>query len=159
MKIRSYAMVLLLLVVLAPIVLSMLSRIPSEVGLVEGRLRECSSKPNCVCSARADRDSFVEPLAVHGNPDAAFRSLQEFLKQQSQVTIEKVEVDYIHSVFKTPLLRFCDDVEFHLDREAGVIQIRSAARIGYSDLGQNRDRVEWIREHWEAQHRTNSAPQ
>jgi len=40
---------------------------------------------------------------------------------------------------------FVDDVEFLLDEKAGVIHVRSASRLGRSDFGVNRDRVETIR--------------
>ena len=53
---------------------------------------------------------------------------------------------YIRAVATTRILRFKDDVEFLLDRETGTIQVRSASRIGYSDLGKNRKRMDAIRE-------------
>jgi Protein of unknown function (DUF1499) len=40
---------------------------------------------------------------------------------------------------------FVDDVEFWLDRTANVVHVRSASRLGKSDLGVNRKRVEQIR--------------
>jgi uncharacterized protein (DUF1499 family) len=40
---------------------------------------------------------------------------------------------------------FVDDVEFFLDEGANVIHVRSASRLGQSDLGVNRKRVETIR--------------
>ena len=45
-----------------------------------------------------------------------------------------------------PTTLFVDDSEFLLDRERLVIQVRSASRLGYSDLGKNRSRIEEIRE-------------
>jgi uncharacterized protein (DUF1499 family) len=50
--------------------------------------------------------------------------------------------DYLAATFRTPLLGFIDDLEARLDREAGVIQLRSASRVGHSDLGANRKRIE-----------------
>jgi len=40
---------------------------------------------------------------------------------------------------------FRDDVEFWVDRSAGVIHFRSASRLGSEDLGVNRARMETIR--------------
>jgi uncharacterized protein (DUF1499 family) len=40
---------------------------------------------------------------------------------------------------------FVDDVEFYLDADAKVIHVRSASRLGQSDLGVNRKRIETIR--------------
>jgi uncharacterized protein (DUF1499 family) len=40
---------------------------------------------------------------------------------------------------------FVDDVEFWFDPAAGVVQLRSASRVGRGDLGVNRQRIEAIR--------------
>jgi uncharacterized protein (DUF1499 family) len=40
---------------------------------------------------------------------------------------------------------YIDDVEFALDARASVIHVRSASRLGESDLGLNRKRIEGIR--------------
>lgn len=40
---------------------------------------------------------------------------------------------------------FVDDLELHLRPEQNLIAVRSAARLGSSDLGVNRKRVEKLR--------------
>jgi uncharacterized protein (DUF1499 family) len=40
---------------------------------------------------------------------------------------------------------FVDDFECLIDRNAGLIHVRSGARVGYSDMNVNRERVESIR--------------
>ena len=40
---------------------------------------------------------------------------------------------------------YVDDVEFYLNADKGIIEVRSASRLGQSDLGVNRDRIETIR--------------
>jgi len=52
---------------------------------------------------------------------------------------------YLHVEFRSTLFRFVDDVEFVIDEPQGLIHIRSASRVGYSDLGANRKRMEKIR--------------
>ena len=59
--------------------------------------------------------------------------------------IVKAEMNYIHAIFKSALFRFVDDVELSFDDQRKVIDVRSASRTGYSDLGVNRKRVEEIR--------------
>jgi uncharacterized protein (DUF1499 family) len=49
---------------------------------------------------------------------------------------------------------FVDDGEFLLDRTRNAIQVRSASRLGYSDLGKNRKRMEEIRVQYSAQEDT-----
>ena len=52
---------------------------------------------------------------------------------------------YLYAEFASNLMGFVDDVEFYLDKTAGVIHVRSASRLGQSDLGVNRQRIEAIR--------------
>lgn len=53
--------------------------------------------------------------------------------------------DYLHAECKSTVFGFVDDLELHLRPREGVIAVRSAARLGYSDLGANRRRVERLR--------------
>jgi uncharacterized protein (DUF1499 family) len=41
-------------------------------------------------------------------------------------------------------MKYVDDAEFWFDPAAGVIQVRSASSLGSSDLGVNRERIEFI---------------
>jgi uncharacterized protein (DUF1499 family) len=124
--------------------------IPDDIGLVDGRLRSCPESPNCVCSETPEAESFVEPFAFAGDGPAALESLIRFLESEPRIDVVSRSPDYAHVVFRTAVLRFRDDVELRLDEAAGVIHVRSASRIGYSDLGVNRDRIESIRARWSA---------
>ena len=46
--------------------------------------------------------------------------------------------DYLHAECATAIFGFVDDLEVHLRVAEGVIAVRSASRLGYSDLGVNR---------------------
>jgi uncharacterized protein (DUF1499 family) len=120
-------------------------RAPEGPGLREGRLAPCPSSPNCVSSEATDPGHRVEAFVVEGEMEAAWSGLLRWLEEQDRVRITVDEADYLHAVFTTPLLRFRDDVEFHARPERGEIAVRSASRVGYSDLGANRKRVEAIR--------------
>lgn len=120
---------------------------PSDIGLRDGILRPCPSSPNCVCSEGTEPS--IEPLAYTGNGPEAFRSLVELIESQPRVDLVTVELSYAHAVFRTPVLRFRDDLEVRLDEPNSVIHVRSASRVGYSDLGANRKRVESLRELWD----------
>ena len=108
------------------------------------RLQPCPSSPNCVCSDATDSHG-IEPLAIAGDPQLMWRRLQDYLAQQRGFTIKQVDDHYLRVEAKTRLLRFVDDVEFELRTGDGVIAVRSASRVGYSDLGANRRRIEKIR--------------
>ena len=67
----------------------------------------------------------------------------------NRVRVVKLEDNYIHAEFISFIFRFVDDVEFYFDDEQKLIQIKSASRVGYSDLGVNRRRIEKIRKQFE----------
>lgn len=119
------------------------------LGPVEGRLRNCPASPNCVCSQQHppdDTEHAIAPLAVTGDADAAWTRLTEMLRRRPQAQIVTETADYLHVEFATPWLRFVDDVEFLRDDAAQVIQVRSASRVGRSDFGVNRRRIERLRQ-------------
>jgi uncharacterized protein (DUF1499 family) len=107
----------------------------------------CPGRPNCVCSEDPRPDFAVPPLTVGGPADAARQRL-EALVQAMGGRIERVAPDYLHATFRSRIFRFVDDQECRLDARAGVIHLRSASRVGYSDLGVNRRRVEALRARW-----------
>jgi uncharacterized protein (DUF1499 family) len=53
--------------------------------------------------------------------------------------------NYLHAECESAVFGFVDDLELHLRSLEGVIAVRSASRLGYSDLGVNRRRVERLR--------------
>lgn len=119
---------------------------PDGLGLRDGQLGLGPRKPNWVCS-RADTDAAhrVEPLQVPGNRTQAMTRLLAVLRATPGATVVREEGDYVHAEFRTRLMGFVDDVEFHLPDNSGTIQVRSASRLGYSDVGVNRKRVEMLR--------------
>ena len=122
-----------------------------QVGLEGGFLRSCPGSPNCVSSEAPPGDSSrVDPLVIPAGvaPKDALGALAAVLAERASLVAR--DDGYLHAVFKTRLLRFRDDFEARLDVEAGVIQVRSASRLGYSDLGANRRRVEEIRAAFQA---------
>ena len=68
----------------------------------------------------------------------------QVLKEQG-ASLEQNERPYLHATFTTRVMRFVDDVEFRMVLEQELIHVRSASRVGYSDLGTNRRRVERLR--------------
>jgi len=117
--------------------------------LVDGRLRPCPGTPNCVCSEEGSGSSLIEPLAFRADPAAAWQRLQQVVTEMGG-KIERTEGDYLWTTFLVPVFGFVDDVEFRLDRKAGCIHMRSASRLGFSDLGVNRTRTEDIRRTFDA---------
>jgi uncharacterized protein (DUF1499 family) len=127
-----------------------LSRRRPEVGLVHRELRSCPPTPNCVCSTASDAGHHVAPLHFGDAPAAAWERLLRVLADHPQARVVAQTRDYVHAEFRTPWLGFVDDVELLLDAEQSVIHVRSASRVGKSDLGVNRLRVEELRRRFAA---------
>ena len=136
--------VLSLISLAALIVLSMTAPRPSNLGPRNGRLAELPDSPNCVASMTDKTASKMEPLDV-----SRFDRQIESLKKVIAATVPRSQVvteseGYLRYEFTSRFFRFVDDGEFLLDPEKKLIQFRSAARVGYSDLGKNRKRMEKI---------------
>jgi uncharacterized protein (DUF1499 family) len=122
---------------------------PKNLGVKGGNLAPCPSSPNCVASQAVDQGHRIEPLGFNDDPDLAFARLKRILSLRGDTTLIEGDESYLRVEFRTRL-GFVDDGEFLLDRERRVIHLRSAARLGYSDLGKNRSRLEDIRREFAA---------
>lgn len=117
---------------------------PKNLGVKDGGLAACPSSPNCVSSFAAEEGHRIAPFSFNDEPAVAFARLTQMIRQRSDATIIEERSNYLRVELRTTL--FVDDAEFLLDGEKKVIHLRSASRLGYSDLGKNRRRVEEIRE-------------
>ncbi|MBD3880969.1 DUF1499 domain-containing protein [Phormidium tenue FACHB-886] len=120
---------------------------PTTLGVTAGKLLACPDTPNCVCSQALDTDKEhkVDAIAYSSTPAEAMAKLKSVVESFELAEVITADEDYLYAEFTTPLMGFVDDVEFYLDRSANVVQVRSASRLGKSDLGVNRQRVEAIR--------------
>ena len=112
---------------------------PDNLGVRDGLLAACKRSPNCVSSQAnpADKEHYIAP--IHGSL-AAVRKAVESLPRTKVV---REGNNYLYAEFRTPLLRYVDDVEFFFDGK--VIHVRSCSRLGRRDFGVNRKRVEELR--------------
>jgi uncharacterized protein (DUF1499 family) len=110
-------------------------------GARDGRLAACKRTPNCVSSQAdpADREHYIAPIGFAGT----IAELRRAIEALPRVTVIREAQDYLYAEFRTPLLRYVDDVEFL--KSGGVLHVRSASRLGRRDFGVNRRRVEAIR--------------
>ena len=104
---------------------------------------DCPGSPNCISSRATDDGHYISPLVFTGDPETAFARLRTILANRNDTKIIDEEPDYLRVEFRTTF--FIDDGEFLLDKKHRMIQVRSASRIGYWDLGKNRHRMEEIR--------------
>jgi uncharacterized protein (DUF1499 family) len=122
----------------------------ANFGLVDGRLRPCPNRPNCVCSVDSASARHIEPLVFTGDPDGAMSRLKGVVADQTRTWLVAEEGDYLHAECSSLVFRFVDDLEFYMDRPGKKIHVRSASRTGTYDWGVNRRRVEAIRRAFEA---------
>ena len=143
---NSMISLLIALFVISAVLLTVLSCAsnPPKVQLADGRLRACPKSPNCVSSESGSASSRVEPLTFWGAPEKAWRDLEETIREMGG-KIQEEHDGYLWATFTSRLFRFVDDVEFRVVSSDGMIHVRSGSRVGYSDLGVNRRRVEKIR--------------
>ncbi len=120
-------------------------RPPANLGVRDGVLAACLASPNCVSSAAKDAEHAIAPLAFAGDPRAALVRLAKLVAVQPRARIVEQNDSYLRTEFKSVTMGFVDDVEFLLDPNAGVIQVRSASRLGRRDFGVNRARIEALR--------------
>lgn len=118
------------------------------LGLKDGRLSACGDKPNCVSSTATDEQFVVRGFSISQDPQKSFSDLVEKLAETEEVQIEVQTDVYAHLSFRSRIFGFTDDLELHLHPELGKLDVRSSSRVGYSDLGANRKRVEMIREQY-----------
>jgi len=107
-----------------------------------GRLRPCPDTPNCVSTQSTDPAKRMPALRFEGEVETVQRAILEVLADAPRARVVEAEADYVHAEFTTFLFRFVDDVEFAIDPGAKRVDFRSASRVGHSDLGTNRRRME-----------------
>ena len=114
---------------------------PANLGVKDGRLAPCRRTPNCVSSQTdaADREHYIAPIAFKGG----MADLRKAVESMPGSTIIEQESSYLYAEFRTPLMRFVDDVELFLDES--TVHVRSASRLGRRDFGVNRKRMEALR--------------
>jgi uncharacterized protein (DUF1499 family) len=117
-------------------------RRPRNLGVIGGRLSPCRRTPNCVSSQAdpADKEHYVAPIPFKGDAIAAVRKAVESMPRARVISADS---HYLYAEFRSALLGYVDDVEFHYD--GSVIHVRSASRLGRRDFGVNRARVEELR--------------
>lgn len=126
---------------------------PTDLGVKEGRLKPPSPTRNSVSSQSRlypghgqAAYAAIEPLPLlNDDPDGSMRHLSAVLSETPGVRLVRAEPGYLRAEATTRWLRFVDDLEFWLDRQAGVIEMRSASRLGREDFGVNRQRLDNIR--------------
>jgi uncharacterized protein (DUF1499 family) len=160
---KTLGIVVLLVVLIPPLALLAVGQLgllrgkqPADLGLHAGMLKPPVLASSNVVSSYAGLQPHTDyhviaPIKYAGDGKTAFRKLAEIVGKMDGATVITANSDYLYAQFETRLLKFVDDAEFVLDEPNGVIQMRSASRLGSKDLGANRQRLETIRARFKTQ--------
>jgi uncharacterized protein (DUF1499 family) len=121
------------------------SRLPAGDAGREN-LADCPSRPNCVSSEAKDPGHAIKPLHLNADRADGWAAITAIVGQLPRSKVVEASDVYLHVECKSRLFGFVDDLELLLDPATAMVAIRSAARVGYSDLGVNRRRVEALRQ-------------
>lgn len=131
--------------------MSLLLMVAIVHGATEGelmkdhRLSPCPDSPNCVSSLGDSENHAIAPYRYEKTMAEAKAVLKQVVGELSRTELVQEEEVYLHYEVRSVLFRFVDDVEFLFDDDTKTIHFRSASRVGYSDFGVNRKRMEEVR--------------
>ena len=118
---------------------------PKDLGVKDGKLAKMPNSPNAVSSQTDIEEKRVEPLIFSGDLENSKSKILNIIANYKTAEIVKNEKNYIHVIFKTSGMKYKDDVEFYFDESNKLIHFRSASRVGYSDMGLNKERYNEIK--------------
>ncbi len=119
--------------------------------LSNSKLTPCSNKPNCICTEYPDAPSHYTEAILYDEktPETIVQSIRTAITETggqlfNANTINKNST-YISATYTSSLFKFVDDFEVRIDRNNKRIHIRSASRVGHSDMGANLKRIKAFR--------------
>ena len=125
---------------------------PDDLGVRDGKLKPPSKTDNSVSSQAnlypdnpQSKAARIAPLALRGSGTATIEKIKTVVEGMDGARVVRSDRDYLYAQYTSKVMGFVDDIEFWYDPAAGVVQVRSASRVGSSDLGVNRKRVEDVR--------------
>ncbi|MBF2056897.1 MAG: DUF1499 domain-containing protein [Cyanobacterium sp. T60_A2020_053] len=118
---------------------------PQNLGVQNQHLAPCPKTPNCVITDSGDTEHYIEPIAYDGAMEEVRGALLKVLTVVPNTEIVAEKDNYIRIKSTSKIMGFADDTEFYFPEGQKIIKMRASARLGESDLGVNRRRLEQIR--------------
>ena len=126
-----------------------IQRLKKPIGIKDGKFQPCPKSPNCVSTQSTDEKHKVHPIQYNATLEEAKENIKNIVGSMKRTKIITETESYLHFEFRTATFKFVDDVEFYFDDKEKTIHFRSASRVGWSDMGVNRKRMEKIRKLYE----------
>lgn len=139
-----FAIGTVLLIVSMPL-LSCSGKRPLNLGVSDSRLAPCPASPNCLSSDDLDSTHKVLPFQLVKPAIEVWRVARKLVSELPRTRIVNETSGYLHAECRSGVFGFVDDLELHLRPSKGIIAVRSASRLGYSDFGVNQLRIETLR--------------
>jgi uncharacterized protein (DUF1499 family) len=139
-------------IIFRQIIVPLISKTPENLGIKDGRLAPCKKTPNCVSTQAdpLDKQHFIPPIRYETTKTEARQKIIKALQNIGGKTkIITQKPDYIHAENRSPTMGYIDDIEIYFEEHSKKIHIRSASRLGYSDFGMNRKRIQQIQSHFQ----------
>jgi uncharacterized protein (DUF1499 family) len=150
-NITKVLLVIVVVVVIAGLQMLMSNNVvPKNMGVKNGLFSPLSKSPNGVSSQSTEENYYVEPLPMKDDFTSTKKALLKAVETYGNSKVITEENNYIHVVFTTSKMKFKDDLELYINELEKVVHYRSASRVGYSDMGLNRQRYNAIAELYEA---------
>jgi len=152
-KLKMTSYIVLSIVVIAAVALRLaiprISGASAATGVVsvngQSSLGDCPDTPNCQGSESSRDEQSVDRFSLSKPADDAIETLAAIVLSQPGTEIIKQDERYLHAIFVSRIMGYTDDVEFLVADDGQNVQVRSASRIGKSDLGANARRLELLR--------------
>jgi uncharacterized protein (DUF1499 family) len=141
----KYAIIVAMVLVATISLVSCSGKRPSNLGIANDALTPCPPSPNCVSSDADDNEHRVAPLQLAVAANEAWPEVRGVISELPRTHIVTETENYIHAECQSAVFGFVDDLELHLRATQNLIAVRSASRLGYSDFGVNRNRIESLR--------------
>ena len=140
--------IILLTLIIVFFIMSFTAKAPSNIGVKDGKLAPAPHSPNCVSSfaTTTDNEHYITPKPFEKPLDEQMTAIKATLETWPRTKLISESHNYLHYECTSLLFRFVDDLEIYLDEEGKKIHFRSASRVGHSDFGVNRKRVEKLKE-------------
>jgi len=137
---------LIVVAILVLFVLGQMSQSGEANGLFEAKLTKCPDKPNCICTEfEADVTHYIDPIVFTQSNDLGILPRLKNSIREMGGSIQSEADDYLAFTFTSSIFKFVDDLEIRIDTDQNMIHVRSASRVGHSDRGVNKKRIEQLK--------------
>lgn len=118
---------------------------PTDIGVNQNQLKACPSSPNCVSSFSQISDEIHYISPVTSVDEEKWKYFKHQVMGLNWLSVVESQPDYLYLEATSDLMKFVDDVEIYWKRADQTVHFRSASRLGYGDMGVNRERIEKLK--------------